>query len=44
LSVENDFLYGNCGDWVESMTALVETDNGEIQSIRFVSPDVIVVL
>jgi UDP-2,3-diacylglucosamine pyrophosphatase LpxH len=44
LSIENDFLYGNCGDWVESMTALVETDNGEIQSIRFVSPGVIVVL
>lgn len=26
-------FYGNCGDWVESLTALVETANGEIKVI-----------
>lgn len=26
-------FYGNCGDWVESLTALVEDDNGEIKII-----------
>jgi UDP-2,3-diacylglucosamine pyrophosphatase LpxH len=29
------FLYGNCGDWVESLTALVEEEDGELQLIHW---------
>jgi UDP-2,3-diacylglucosamine pyrophosphatase LpxH len=28
-------LYCNCGDWVESLTALVETEAGELQILRW---------
>lgn len=27
-------LYVNCGDWVESLTAVVENDNGELEIIK----------
>lgn len=29
----DDIIYGNCGDWVESLTALVEEENGELKII-----------
>ena len=29
----NDILYANCGDWVESISALVEHDNGKLELI-----------
>jgi UDP-2,3-diacylglucosamine pyrophosphatase LpxH len=30
----DEVLYINCGDWVESLTAVVETDLGELELIR----------
>ncbi len=30
-----DVLYANCGDWVESCTALVEHDNGKLEVINW---------
>jgi UDP-2,3-diacylglucosamine pyrophosphatase LpxH len=33
--LEGDVTYMNCGDWVESCTALVESETGEIRLIRF---------
>ena len=35
ISMINEVKYMNCGDWVESCTALVETHDGEIQLIRW---------
>jgi UDP-2,3-diacylglucosamine pyrophosphatase LpxH len=29
----DSIIYGNCGDWVENCTALVETDDGKLQLI-----------
>ncbi len=34
-----DVHYLNCGDWVESCTALVETFDGEMRLIRWLAPD-----
>lgn len=34
-----DVVYHNCGDWVESCTALVEDANGQIEIIRWVDFD-----
>jgi len=31
----NGILYANCGDWVESNTALVEHHNGELELLRW---------
>jgi UDP-2,3-diacylglucosamine pyrophosphatase LpxH len=31
--------YLNCGDWVESCTAIVETQNGELRLVRWGVPD-----
>jgi hypothetical protein len=28
-------LYGNCGDWVESCSALIESERGELQLLRW---------
>ena len=35
ISKINEVKYMNCGDWVESCTALVETYDGEIQLIKW---------
>ena len=35
ISMINEVKYMNCGDWVESCTALVETHDGEIQLIKW---------
>jgi len=31
-------LYGNTGDWVESCTALVESERGELELLRWPHP------
>ena len=35
ISNINDVIYCNCGDWVESCTALVESDDGSIELIHW---------
>lgn len=35
----NNINYYNCGDWVESCTALVEDDSGEIQIVTWATKD-----
>lgn len=35
ISVDKDFLYINCGDWVESMSAIVETEDGYFNLITW---------
>lgn len=34
---DQGITYANCGDWVESCTALVEHDNGELEIVKFVT-------
>jgi UDP-2,3-diacylglucosamine pyrophosphatase LpxH len=34
--IEDGIIYGNCGDWVESCTALAESHAGELAIIRWV--------
>jgi UDP-2,3-diacylglucosamine pyrophosphatase LpxH len=34
----DELAYYNCGDWVESCTALLEYDNGEIELVRHHEP------
>ena len=31
----NDLIYCNCGDWVESCTALVERNDGKLELINW---------
>jgi UDP-2,3-diacylglucosamine pyrophosphatase LpxH len=33
--MENGILYINCGDWVENCTAIVETEDGQFEIIRW---------
>jgi len=33
-----DLQYANCGDWVESMTAIVENDAGELEQLLWYDP------
>ena len=35
LTTVDDIIYGNCGDWVESLTALVETEEGHLKIIQW---------
>lgn len=35
ISMKDDLIYGNCGDWVESCTALVETNDGSLELIHW---------
>jgi len=34
LITNEDFIYGNCGDWVENGTAIVEYEDGSLQLLR----------
>ena len=34
----DDLAYYNCGDWVESCTAILEHDDGQIELIRHHEP------
>ncbi len=38
-ALSNDITYYNCGDWVESCTALVEDFEGNIKLIQWVKID-----
>lgn len=33
--IVDDLIYANCGDWIESLTALVENDQGEIELLHW---------
>ena len=35
IATMENVVYGNCGDWVESCTALAENDNGNIGIIQW---------
>jgi UDP-2,3-diacylglucosamine pyrophosphatase LpxH len=35
ISLRDGLLYANCGDWVESMSAIVETSNGKLELIEW---------
>ena len=35
INIINDILYCNCGDWVESCTALVEHQDGELELLHW---------
>jgi UDP-2,3-diacylglucosamine pyrophosphatase LpxH len=35
ITTINDLIYCNCGDWVESCTALVETNDGKLEIIHW---------
>ena len=35
ISTINDVIYCNCGDWVESCTALVETNDGNLELLHW---------
>jgi UDP-2,3-diacylglucosamine pyrophosphatase LpxH len=34
ITKEDGFVYANCGDWVESLSALVEDETGELRMIK----------
>jgi UDP-2,3-diacylglucosamine pyrophosphatase LpxH len=35
INLVENFVYGNCGDWIESLTAITEKSNGELHLIRW---------
>jgi len=35
ISMVDDLIYGNCGDWVESCTALVERNDGSLELLHW---------
>jgi len=35
LSMRDNLIYSNCGDWVESCTALVETNDGSLELLHW---------
>lgn len=35
LEISNNFLYGNCGDWVENCTGIVEHTDGTLELFRW---------
>jgi UDP-2,3-diacylglucosamine pyrophosphatase LpxH len=35
LDIVDGMIYGNCGDWVESLTAIVETVEGKLEEIHW---------
>jgi len=41
LIKNNDFIYLNCGDWVESLTAIIETYENELILIKKIENDII---
>lgn len=38
LTVMDNIIYGNCGDWIESCTAIVEHHTGELELIHWNPP------
>lgn len=38
LRYSGDMLYGNCGDWVESLSALVEHHDGRLEIVHWHAP------
>ena len=39
IRMVDDYLYANCGDWVESCSALVEHFDGRLELVRWVTMD-----